>query len=698
MKRTLKATTALLASVNLAVPLPALAQAEADGRQALDRAVEACALDTGSDECRAATDDATSQGVTPEDIEAGIAAEASGEAAPETPAAPAEAEASADTDVEAEATASEPSEAMDAPDESAAPEAPAEPETTAPVEDEPVTEMPADAEPEAPQAQDSPESAVEEELPSEPVVDEEMPSESELQEGLANDAPDASASSAPETETEAETATDAEADAAPPTETSEGDTAGDLPSEDELRQGLSAEAGAGAGADAEAEVDAGAEADAEAEAEATADSEATADEAEAMTDAEMTEGEADATTEGDATSTAAEAPADGSETTGAETEAQGETGATAQTDAEAEALAGTAPVAAAAAEDAQVVESTSDTVTAEEARTSNEDFDSAISRDASQQTQAQAQTDRSEADDDDDDGLSNLEKALLVGAGALAVGAILNNRRVVASSNDRVVVSGQDGGYQLIKDDNALLRQPGAEVQTETFDDGSTRTTISYDDGSQVVTIRDADLRVVRRVRVTPDGQRITLIDDLNQNIQPVDVSQLRQSALQSSTVDLNDEAALRQALAVDRNIDRAYSLSQVRNISEVRQQVPAVDLEAITFDTGSAAIRPEQAEALRELGTYIRETIADNPRAIFLVEGHTDAVGNAAYNLALSDRRAESVALALGEYFDVPTSNLVVQGYGERFLKRQTQDAERANRRASVRNITPLLQVAAAN
>jgi outer membrane protein OmpA-like peptidoglycan-associated protein len=34
-----------------------------------------------------------------------------------------------------------------------------------------------------------------------------------------------------------------------------------------------------------------------------------------------------------------------------------------------------------------------------------------------------------------------------------------------------------------------------------------------------------------------------------------------------------------------------------------------------------------------------------------------------------------------------------VTQGYGEQFLKVQTQTGERANRRAAVRNISELLQ-----
>ena len=87
-----------------------------------------------------------------------------------------------------------------------------------------------------------------------------------------------------------------------------------------------------------------------------------------------------------------------------------------------------------------------------------------------------------------------------------------------------------------------------------------------------------------------------------------------------------------------------------------------------------------------------MKEAIDQNPGEVFLVEGHTDAVGGAGYNLALSDRRAESLALALTEYFGVPPESMVVQGYGESDLKVETAAAERANRRAAVRRITQLL------
>ena len=81
-----------------------------------------------------------------------------------------------------------------------------------------------------------------------------------------------------------------------------------------------------------------------------------------------------------------------------------------------------------------------------------------------------------------------------------------------------------------------------------------------------------------------------------------------------------------------------------------------------------------------------------ENPGEVFLIEGHTDAVGSDAANLSLSDRRAETVARALTDVFEIPPENLVTQGYGEAYLKVKTEEPNRTNRRVAVRRITPLV------
>ena len=191
------------------------------------------------------------------------------------------------------------------------------------------------------------------------------------------------------------------------------------------------------------------------------------------------------------------------------------------------------------------------------------------------------------------------------------------------------------------------------------------------------------------------DGREIVLFDDRNAapEIEFIEAPapQVDQDRIEYSTTDINALiiAMMRQDAA---DLERGYSLRQIRENSQLREYVSPIDLDNINFETGSAAITPFEARDLDVLGRAIAAIIADNPDEVFLIEGHTDAVGSEISNLALSDRRAESVALALTEYYNVPPENLIVQGYGEQYLKIDTQRAERQNRRATIRRITPLL------
>ena len=96
---------------------------------------------------------------------------------------------------------------------------------------------------------------------------------------------------------------------------------------------------------------------------------------------------------------------------------------------------------------------------------------------------------------------------------------------------------------------DALIRRPGDEVRTETFGDGSTRTTVFMPDGSQVITIRGRDGTVLRRVNVDPRGSEYVLFDDLQVQEQEVVVSQLPQPKPLTALAGQQGEDALRRAL-----------------------------------------------------------------------------------------------------------------------------------------------------
>jgi hypothetical protein len=96
-----------------------------------------------------------------------------------------------------------------------------------------------------------------------------------------------------------------------------------------------------------------------------------------------------------------------------------------------------------------------------------------------------------------------------------------------------------------------------------------------------------------------------------------------------------------------------------------VRAYVPRIDLDTITFEFGSSTISNSQMQALAALGQAMEAVLAERPDEVYLIEGHTDAVGSDYDNLILSDRRAEAVAVALSQNFDIPPENLVTEGYG---------------------------------
>ena len=138
--------------------------------------------------------------------------------------------------------------------------------------------------------------------------------------------------------------------------------------------------------------------------------------------------------------------------------------------------------------------------------------------------------------------------------------------------------------------------------------------------------------------------------------------------------------------------IERDYSLDEIRYNVELRDRMPRIDIDTIPFAFGSWEVTPDQAQHLQFIADGIAQAIQQNPDEVFLIEGHTDAIGPDDENLSLSDRRAESVAQILTAQFGIAPENLTTQGYGEQYLKIPTQDAERRNRRVTIRRITPLL------
>ncbi|MBD8908197.1 OmpA family protein, partial [Methylorubrum zatmanii] len=268
----------------------------------------------------------------------------------------------------------------------------------------------------------------------------------------------------------------------------------------------------------------------------------------------------------------------------------------------------------------------------------------------------------------------------------------------------RIIVRDRDG-YFIRHDENERFRTIyGDRGYRSERRGGEIYSYVDSPSGGQIVTVVDDDGRLLRRSRRYRDGREVVLINNVYGgaprpiyedvvDLPPPDIRIPRDRYI----VDYEraDERAVYEALSAPpvQAVDRRYTLDQVRYSPQLRARMPSVDINTITFDTGSFTVTPDQAKRLATIADAIKRTIKNNPQEVFLIEGYTDAVGSEIDNLSLSDRRAQSVAAVLTQDFQVPPENLTTQGYGEQYLKVNTQEANRENRRVTVRRITPLLQ-----
>lgn len=99
-----------------------------------------------------------------------------------------------------------------------------------------------------------------------------------------------------------------------------------------------------------------------------------------------------------------------------------------------------------------------------------------------------------------------------------------------------------------------------------------------------------------------------------------------------------------------------------------------------IEFDIDKADIRPEYHDEVAKVGDFMKKY----PTTTAVIEGHTDNVGTAEYNMGLSQRRAESVVNYLVEKFGIENSRLSAKGYGltRPVADNSTNEGKQLNRR----------------
>lgn len=273
--------------------------------------------------------------------------------------------------------------------------------------------------------------------------------------------------------------------------------------------------------------------------------------------------------------------------------------------------------------------------------------------------------------------------------------------RKVFTEPGRVIVVDPSGQSFIRHNEEERFRYGARDIRTQQVGN-ETRTIVVRPDGSQIITESGRDGQLLRRIRRDERGREVIIIDNTYRDPRAVGgfyvdlPPPMIRIPYDRYIVDAEDAPPeliydTMEAPPVDR-IERRYSLDEIRYSPSVRQLMPSIDLNTINFETGSWEIPADQAAKLQVIADGLNRAISRNPREVFLIEGHTDAVGSDVDNLSLSDRRAQSAAELLTQQFQVPAENLTSQGYGKQYLKEQTDGPSRINRRVTIRRITPLL------
>ncbi len=118
-------------------------------------------------------------------------------------------------------------------------------------------------------------------------------------------------------------------------------------------------------------------------------------------------------------------------------------------------------------------------------------------------------------------------------------------------------------------------------------------------------------------------------------------------------------------------------------NLYDALSGTGRIAVQGIYFDTGSDRLRPESSGTLRQ----IADMMAAHPELRLTIEGHTDNVGSAAANRALSERRAAAVLQALVGQYGVAAARLSSAGLGDTrpAAPNTTMEGRQQNRRVEL-------------
>ena len=158
------------------------------------------------------------------------------------------------------------------------------------------------------------------------------------------------------------------------------------------------------------------------------------------------------------------------------------------------------------------------------------------------------------------------------------------------------------------------------------------------------------------------------------------------QAKQQLAAAQSDRNAILLAARAREADIERSPLAATQQRLADLQAKKTdrgmVVTLGDVLFDSGQATLKPGANLVLDRLVTFM----AQNPQTKVRIEGHTDSTGSADFNQALSQRRADAVAMAL-ENRGLSSDRVTAIGRGQDFPVASNSSAagRQQNRRVEI-------------
>ena len=132
-----------------------------------------------------------------------------------------------------------------------------------------------------------------------------------------------------------------------------------------------------------------------------------------------------------------------------------------------------------------------------------------------------------------------------------------------------------------------------------------------------------------------------------------------------------------------ERDMRTALASSEAAAVSREGNLLAVTFKGDVTFDTNSTVVRPGLISEISRVAGVVNQY----PTTLVRVEGHTDSVGSDAYNMDLSNRRANAVKNLLVQR-GVADSRIDIVGYGKTMpvATNDTEAGRQKNRRVEIK------------